>query len=60
MEKSRGQRMPAVALTALASREDRLQALKADFQAHVTKPVKLAELVVVIASIMRLYPRKQS
>jgi len=52
-EKARGQRLPAVALTALARREDRLQALKAGFEAYVAKPVKLAELVVVLTSVAR-------
>jgi PAS domain S-box-containing protein len=54
-EKARGKRMPAIALTALAHTEDRLQALRAGFQAHVAKPVKLDELVVVLDSIIRLY-----
>jgi ATP-binding cassette subfamily B protein len=52
-EKARGQRLPAVALTALARREDRLHALKAGFEAHVAKPVKLAELVAVLISVVR-------
>jgi len=47
------QRLPAIALTALARREDRLQALRAGFDAHVAKPVKLAELVVIIDSVVR-------
>jgi CheY-like chemotaxis protein len=51
METVGGTRLPAIALTALSSREDRMHALKAGFQLHVAKPVKLAELVVVIASI---------
>jgi PAS domain S-box-containing protein len=43
--------MPAVALTAYASAEERLYALAAGFQMHVTKPVEPAELVIVIASL---------
>ncbi len=47
------QRLPAIALTALARPEDRVQALGAGFQMHVAKPVQLAELVVVIESLIR-------
>ncbi|MFN7949807.1 MAG: PAS domain S-box protein [Blastocatellia bacterium] len=43
--------LPAVALTAYASASDRLRALAAGFQMHVTKPVEPAELVTVIASL---------
>jgi PAS domain S-box-containing protein len=60
METARGQRLPAIALTALTRREDRLQALRAGFQAHVAKPVKLAELVVIIDSIVRMYSQERS
>jgi PAS domain S-box-containing protein len=45
-------RMPAIALTAYARFEDRLKALRAGYQMHVPKPVELAELVAVIASIV--------
>ncbi|MDT7690047.1 MAG: hypothetical protein QOE46_2806 [Acidobacteriota bacterium] len=48
-----GARVPAVALTAYARTEDRLQALRAGYQMHVTKPVELAELVAVISSLVR-------
>jgi ATP-binding cassette, subfamily B, bacterial len=47
------QRLPAIALTALARPEDRVQALEAGFQMHVAKPVEVAELVVVIKSLIR-------
>ncbi len=47
------QRLPAVALTALARPEDRWQALNAGFQMHVAKPVELAELVLVISTLTR-------
>jgi PAS domain S-box-containing protein len=59
-EIAHGRHLPAIALTALARHEDRLQALQAGFQAHVAKPVTLTELVVVIDSIVRLYPQKRS
>jgi PAS domain S-box-containing protein len=48
-----GGRVPAVALTAYARTEDRLQALRSGYQMHVPKPVELAELVAVIASLAR-------
>ncbi|HWQ33479.1 MAG TPA: PAS domain S-box protein [Blastocatellia bacterium] len=47
------QRLPAIALTAMARSEDRLQALAAGFQTHVAKPVEIAELVMVIHSLTR-------
>jgi CheY-like chemotaxis protein len=54
-EKSSGARarMPAIALTAYARREDRRLALEAGFQAHVAKPVDPAELVGVVSELMR-------
>lgn len=42
------QRLPALALTAFAQREDRIRALTAGFQMHVTKPVAPEELIVII------------
>ena len=44
---------PAIALTAHARVEDRLRALSAGYQAHIPKPVEPAELVAVIASLVR-------
>jgi CheY-like chemotaxis protein/anti-sigma regulatory factor (Ser/Thr protein kinase) len=46
------QQIPAIALTAMARSEDRLQALNAGFKMHVSKPVEPAELVTVIASVV--------
>jgi signal transduction histidine kinase/CheY-like chemotaxis protein len=46
-------RLPAVALTAYARPEDRMRALAAGFQMHVTKPVEPQELLLVIASLSR-------
>jgi signal transduction histidine kinase len=46
------QQIPAIALTALARSEDRLQALNAGFKMHVSKPIEPAELVIVIASVV--------
>jgi PAS domain S-box-containing protein len=47
----RGGNVPAVALTAYARPEDRVRALLAGFQAHLTKPVEPADLVATIASL---------
>jgi PAS domain S-box-containing protein len=44
--------IPAVALTAYARLEDRMQALAAGFQIHVAKPVEPAELILVIRSLL--------
>ncbi len=55
LETARGlrtpQRIPAIALTAMASREDWVRALSAGFNMHVAKPVEPAELVMMIASL---------
>jgi hypothetical protein len=47
----RGGKVPAIALTAYARVEDRIQALSAGFQQHVTKPVEPAELAAVVANL---------
>ena len=50
---SKGRRIPAIALTAYTRVEDRLNALRAGYDMHVPKPVELAELVAVAASVTR-------
>lgn len=50
---AQGGRVPAIALTAYARTEDRLQALRAGYQMHVTKPVELTELAAVVASLAK-------
>ena len=47
----RGGATPAVALTAYARAEDRVKAILAGYQHHITKPVEPAELIAVIASL---------
>lgn len=47
----RGGELPAIALTAFARSEDRTRALTAGFQAHLPKPVELAELLAVVGSV---------
>ena len=48
-----GGKIAAIALTAYTRIEDRLQALRAGYDMHVPKPVELAELVAVAASVVR-------
>jgi CheY-like chemotaxis protein len=43
---------PAIALTGYANPHDRLEALRAGFQMHVSKPVTPAELAVAVASLV--------
>jgi PAS domain S-box-containing protein len=57
LPQERGGRIPAVALTAYARLEDRMQALSAGFQMHVAKPVEPAELVMVIHSLLEFAPK---
>jgi PAS domain S-box-containing protein len=48
-----GGKIPAIALTAYTRVEDRMHALRAGYHMHVPKPVELAELVAVTASLVR-------
>jgi CheY-like chemotaxis protein len=48
-----GGEIPAIALTAYARAEDRMKAIAAGFQMHISKPVEPAELVTVVASLAR-------
>jgi PAS domain S-box-containing protein len=50
---ARGGKLAAIALTAYTRIEDRLHALRAGYDMHVPKPVELAELVAVAASVVR-------
>jgi CheY-like chemotaxis protein len=49
----RGGDTPAVALTAYARAEDRMKAVMAGFQHHVSKPVEPAELITMVASLAK-------
>jgi len=54
-----GSQIPAVAVTAYASAQDRLRALQVGYQNHVSKPVDPQELAVVVASLTgRLTPER--
>jgi PAS domain S-box-containing protein len=46
-----GKKLPAVAVTAFARREDRTKALEAGYQAHVVKPFTFASLREVCATL---------
>jgi signal transduction histidine kinase/ActR/RegA family two-component response regulator len=50
----RGGRTVAIALTAYARAEDRVKAMRAGFQYHMSKPVDPTEFVAVVASAARL------
>jgi len=47
----RAARVPAIALTAFASVDDRIRLLSAGFQMHVAKPVEPAEITAAIAAM---------
>jgi signal transduction histidine kinase len=49
--RQRGHKLPAAAVTAFARSEDRTRALLAGFQAHIAKPLEVAELVATVASL---------
>ncbi|MEH2240525.1 hybrid sensor histidine kinase/response regulator [Nostoc sp.] len=49
----RGEKIPAVALTAFARDEERRLALQAGFQVHVSKPIEPEELVRVVAKLAK-------
>ncbi len=46
-----GGSVPAIALTAYARAEDRVQAMRAGFQIHIAKPVEPAELIAVVENL---------
>jgi PAS domain S-box-containing protein len=50
-EEGKNQKIPAVALTAYARVQDRMQAVMAGFSTHIAKPVEVNELVTVVASL---------
>jgi signal transduction histidine kinase len=47
-----GDRVPAAAITAYASREDAAQARSAGFQAHLAKPITPTEVVSTVATLV--------
>ena len=55
----RGGRLPAVALTAYAAGEDRIRAMTAGYQTHISKPVEPAELATAVASLAEAIVKTQ-
>jgi len=51
LPRGRGGGVPAAALTAYASRDDRTRVLLAGYQTYLMKPVDPAELLAVIANL---------
>lgn len=51
-EEPRHQRIPALALTAFARAEDRKRSLLAGYQAHLSKPFDVGELVLVVSDLV--------
>lgn len=51
---TRGGKIPAIALTALDSREARVASRDAGFHYHLTKPVDPDKLVEIVAGLVRL------
>jgi PAS domain S-box-containing protein len=49
-----GERLPAIALTAHASPADRTKAMRAGYQAHISKPVEPSELIATIVTLTHL------
>jgi signal transduction histidine kinase/ActR/RegA family two-component response regulator len=48
-----GHQLPAIAVTAFARPEDRHRLLAAGFQAHLTKPYQVAQLVSIVRNVAR-------
>ncbi len=60
LELQQGGSTPAVALTAYARAEDRIRAIRAGFQMHISKPVEPAELIAIVASLAKAAPLRKS
>jgi CheY-like chemotaxis protein len=52
LRSKRAKQLPAVALTAYATKEDKARALSAGFQMHVAKPIEPETLAMSIASVV--------
>jgi DNA-binding response OmpR family regulator len=50
--RSRGATIPAVAVPAFARSEDRILALQAGYNMHISKPLEPMELIAVIAALV--------
>ncbi|MEH2120597.1 hybrid sensor histidine kinase/response regulator [Nostoc sp.] len=54
LEPEKGGRIPAIALTAYTREEDRLKALKAGFQQHLSKPIDPTKLIAMVVNVLKL------
>jgi PAS domain S-box-containing protein len=54
LEAEKGGCIPAIALTAYTREEDRLKALSAGFQQHLSKPIDPTKLIAMVASVLKL------
>lgn len=55
LSSEQGGQIPAIALTAYASEEERTRILDAGFQMHIPKPVEPSELVAVVAKLAQTH-----
>ena len=54
LEPEKGGRIPAIALTAYTREEDRLKALSAGFQQHLSKPIDPNKMIAAVANVLEL------
>ncbi|MBG1258504.1 response regulator [Nostoc commune] len=54
LEPEKGGHIPAIALTAYTREEDRLEALRAGFQQHLSKPIDPTKLIAIVANVLKL------
>jgi PAS domain S-box-containing protein len=54
LEPEKGGHIPAIALTAYTREEDRLEALSAGFQQHLSKPIDPNKLIAMVANLLKL------
>ena len=54
LEPEKGGRIPAIALTAYTREEDRLEALTAGFQQHLSKPIDPTKLIAMVINVLKL------
>jgi CheY-like chemotaxis protein len=51
--RTRGSRVPVIALTGYSSRENQTQMDREGFQAHLTKPVELTVMLATVARVLQ-------
>jgi CheY-like chemotaxis protein len=55
LSSEQGGQIPAIALTAYASEDERTRILDAGFQMHISKPVEPSELVAIVAKLAQTH-----